>query len=190
MRFALTTLLAATTLVLLAPSGSQAASNLQAISTVLANCPVEARVGTCANAVVDFANALPASTERDDDLLLLAGALADEARGTQVSPIVCQELETSIRLAGQAAAGTTTRQEIKAIADSLCADDVDYTTTGAIGSGYHTGGGDPFGPPESLIEPVSSAPLPIAEDPGEGGGDDGDDDDEEEEEEEPIFEDG
>lgn len=187
MRFALTTLLAATTLALLAPSGSQAASNLQAISKVLASCPVEARVGTCANAVVDFANALPASTERNGDLLSLAGALADEAKGTQVSPIVCQELEASIRLAGQAAAGATTKDAIKAIADGLCADDVDYTTTGAIDGGYDTGGDDPFEPPVSLIEkPANPAPLPIEVELGDGGGDEGGDD----EEEDPIFEDG
>ncbi len=157
MRLSTTTLAATLFALLSAPGMSQAATSPEAIAKVMSACPVEARVGTCGNAVVDFANALPRSAERNDDLQALAQALAEEGQGRKLSPFVCLELERGIRLAGQAAAGAKVQGEITAIADALCADDIDYTATGSIGAsagapddGY--GPTDPFTPPDSIID--------------------------------------
>lgn len=182
MRITLT--LAAPLFALLSTGGVQAAISQTAINDVLAQCPVEARVGKCGNAVVDFANGLPASIERNDDLVALAQALAQEAAGGQVSPIICQELEIGIRLASQAAAGTKTRAEIEAIADALCVADVDLTVTGSIDGSAGNGGGDDdnnsYTPPPSLVEQdddnsnSGDTPPPVDNPPpaDDGGGDD------------------
>ena len=77
MRLSTTTLAATLFALLSAPGISHAATSPEAIAKVLSDCPVEARVGTCSNAVIDFANGLPRSTERNDDLLALAQALAE-----------------------------------------------------------------------------------------------------------------
>ena len=169
MRLSTTTLAATLFALLSAPGISHAATSPEAIAKVLSDCPMEARVGTCGNAVVDFANGLPRSAERNDDLLALAQALAEEGQGAKLSPFVCLELERGIRLAGQAAAGAKVQGEITAIADALCADDLDYTATGSTrAGGTATGGGwpghggplpddgygpkDPFAPHDSIIE--------------------------------------
>ena len=181
MRLTLTTSLAATLFALLSTGGIQAATSPEAIADVLSNCPVEERVGKCGNAVIDFANALPRDMARNDDLLALAGALAEEAASPVVTPVICLELQTSIRLAGQAAANAATRSEIAAIADALCAADIDYTATGSIGG---NSGGNDYVPPVSLIEqedpddkgpPLLPVTPPLSVDPLP---------------EEPIFEDG
>lgn len=157
MRLSTTTLAATLFALLSAPGISQAATFPEAIAKVLSDCPVQARVGTCGNAVIDFANALPRSTERNDDLVALAQALADEAQGKKLSPYICLELERGIRLAGQAAAGAKVQGEITAIADALCADELDYTATGSTGYGGQLpndgyGPQDPFTPPDSIID--------------------------------------
>lgn len=174
MRLSLSTTIAAVVFGLLsATGGAQAATSPEAISAVLSECPVEARVGTCANAVIGFANALPLDAERNDDLLKLVGLLAQEAAGQRGNPFICAELEASIRIAGQAAVGAAVKQEIETIADNLCAADVDYTATGSIG-----GKDDPFTPPESLIEPNDNddtpPPPPVTPPPADEE-DDGDD---------------
>lgn len=145
-----TTTLAATLFALLSSiGGAQSATSPEAINSVLADCPVETGVGKCVNAVIDFANGLPASPDRNADLLSLAGALAEQALGNRTTPLICQELELSIRTAGQAAVGAATQSAITAIADKLCVADVDYTTTGSTGS---AGGADGYTPPDSLVE--------------------------------------
>ena len=146
MRLSTTTLAATLFALLSSTGGAQAATSPQAINAVLADCPVEAQVGKCVNAVIEFANGLPGSADRNGDLLSLVGALAAEAMGNRTTPLICQELELSIRTAGQAAVGADTQAEITAIADKLCVGEVDYTTTGS------TGGNDPYTPPESLVE--------------------------------------
>jgi hypothetical protein len=148
MRLSTTTLAATLFALLSSTGGTQAATSPEAINSVLADCPVETGVGKCVNAVIDFANGLPASADRNADLLMLAGALAEEALGNRTTPLICQELELSIRTAGQAAVGAATQSAITAIADKLCVADVDYTTTGSTGSA----GGGGYTPPESLVE--------------------------------------
>jgi len=172
-----TTTLAATLFALLSSTGGpQAATSPEAINLVLADCPVETRVGKCVNAVIDFANALPASPDRNAGLLTLAGALAEQALGNRTTPLVCQELELSIRTAGQAAVGADTQSAITAIADKLCVADVDYTTTGSTAASDGSVG---YTPPVSLVEqddhnnnsgtpPITPpetppAPLPVEE---------------------------
>lgn len=142
-----TTPLAATLFALLSSTGgAQAATSPAAINAVLADCPLEEQVGKCVNAVIDFANGLAGSADRNGDLLILVGALAEQAMGNRTTPLICQELELSIRTAGQAAVGADTQAQITAIADTLCVGEVDYTATGA------TGGGNSYTPPESLVE--------------------------------------
>jgi hypothetical protein len=177
MRLTLTTPLAAMLFGLLSTGGIQAATSPEAIANVLSSCPVEERVGKCGNAVIDFANGLPRDAERNDDLLALASALADEAASPVATPVICLELQTAIRLAGQAAANAATRSEIAGIADALCAADIDYTATGSIGGN----GGNDYVPPESLIEQEDpddkGPPPPPPTDDGSDDGDDGDDGD-------------
>ena len=149
MRLSTTTLAATLFALLCSTGGAQAATSPEAINSVLADCPVETGVGKCVNAVIDFANRLPASPVRNADLLMLAGALAEQALGNRTTPLICQELELSIRTAGQAAVGADTQTAITAIADKLCVAEVDYTTTGSTG---FAGGSDDHTPPESLVE--------------------------------------
>jgi len=148
MRLSTTTLAATLFALLSSTGGAQAATSPEAINSVLADCPVETGVGTCVNAVIDFANGLPASPDRNADLLALAGALAEQALGNRTTPLICQELELSIRKAGEAAVGADTKAAIAAIADKLCVAEVDYTTTGSTGS--EASGG--YTPPVSLVE--------------------------------------
>jgi hypothetical protein len=126
----------AASLAMLSVGGVQAAASPEEINGVVASCLAEDTATDCSGAVTDFSGGL-AEADRDADLLNLATALAAQATGPQVSPEVCGEIASSIEVAADAATGTSTREQISAMASPLCDDS---TATGSVttDSGYVT----------------------------------------------------
>jgi hypothetical protein len=142
------------------PAGGAYAA-IETVPEVVSSCPIEERVGLCANAVVDFLTGLP-QEQLDTGIAELVAALAEAARNPNISPYMCAELEEAIRIAGGASSSAAAQQEFGAIADGLCEGrrlPPDRTVTGSIGNNTTNDG-----PPQSIIDPITD-PVPPPTDP-------------------------
>lgn len=162
------TLLAAPLLMLLSAGGASAAVEATTIDAVVSLCPIEARVGSCANAVISFVSAQPAGEARNEDIIDLVSALATAARHPDITPYMCAELEEAILIAGSQVTLPAPRQQIADIASGLCLGEVDDFTTASIGGGSDV-------PPPSLSDNSGISDTPPPPPPPGGGGDEGGD---------------